>query len=365
MKLLYGVQGTGNGHITRARALNKYLAEFGLEVDFLFSGRDRDRYFDMEEFGDKWRSCRGLTFVHEAGRIKMWRTVQSNSLTQYLKDIRQLDLSPYDAILTDFEPITAWAAKKRNKPCIGIGHQYAFNYDVPKAGDALLPKTVMKYFAPVNVGLGLHWHHFDAPILPPIAETPSCDTSKIDASKIIVYLGFEDPTQVIEYLKPFSDHTFYFYGTFPETKDIGHIRLKPLSKDGFRHDLATANGVISNAGFELSSEAIQLGKKLLIKPLHGQMEQLSNAKALESLGLGMVMNSLDPVVLKAWLNDFESKQVTYPNVARAIAKWISQGQWHNTTSLVQDLWAQVRVEGGEHELLKSIQHPPTHSKQAA
>ena len=67
MKLLYGVQGTGNGHITRARALNKYLAEFGLEVDFLFSGRDRDRYFDMEEFGDKWNTqgfepleCRAL-----------------------------------------------------------------------------------------------------------------------------------------------------------------------------------------------------------------------------------------------------------------------------------------------------------------
>ena len=45
MKILYGVQGTGNGHVTRARALNKYFHHFGIHVDFLFSGREQHRYF--------------------------------------------------------------------------------------------------------------------------------------------------------------------------------------------------------------------------------------------------------------------------------------------------------------------------------
>jgi len=32
---------------------------------------------------------------------------------------------------TDFEPIVAWAAKNvRVFPCIGLGHQYAFKYDI-------------------------------------------------------------------------------------------------------------------------------------------------------------------------------------------------------------------------------------------
>ena len=74
MKILYGVQGTGNGHVTRARALNKYFHHFGIHVDFLFSGREQHRYFDMAEFGDQWRSAKGLTFSYSAGRIKVLAT---------------------------------------------------------------------------------------------------------------------------------------------------------------------------------------------------------------------------------------------------------------------------------------------------
>ena len=39
MKILYGVQGTGNGHIARARAMSHAFKEHDVEVDFLFSGR--------------------------------------------------------------------------------------------------------------------------------------------------------------------------------------------------------------------------------------------------------------------------------------------------------------------------------------
>jgi uncharacterized protein (TIGR00661 family) len=48
-----------------------------------------------------------------------------------------------------------------------------------------------------------------------------------------------------------------------------------------------------NAGFELASEAMFLGKKILVKPLAGQMEQLSNALVIDSLELGMVMKRLN------------------------------------------------------------------------
>lgn len=360
MKILYGVQGTGNGHITRARALNKHFNKFGIEADFLFSGRDRKHYFDMEEFGDNWRCHRGLTFIHEAGQLKFGKTIQNNSLKTLLKDISSLDLNPYDLVITDFEPITAWAARRQNKTCIGIGHQYAFHYDVPKVGDTFLPQNIMKYFAPAQIGLGLHWHHFGAPILPPIAETHLCNEDAVEQEKIIVYLGFEDPEEVIQYLEPFEDQLFVFYGPFPRYESLGNIQLKPLSRDGFRQDLATSNGVISNAGFELASEAIQLGKKLLVKPLKGQMEQLSNAKALEELNLGMTMDSLDRNILKAWLNDFKSKRVSYPNVAEAIVEWISQGQWQQSDELVKSLWSKVEVEGVESEgLLKTIMVPPS------
>ena len=347
MKILYGVQATGNGHITRARALNKYLKQNPeIEVEYLFSGRPREDFFDMEEFGE-FRCCKGLTFAYEAGELKILRTAQQNSMLQLWKDIKSLDLDQYDIILTDFEPITAWAAKRAKKKCIGIGHQYAFYHGVPKRGADFMPSLIMKYFAPASMGLGLHWHHFDHPILPPIAETHDTD-SPVDPKKIVVYLGFEAPEEVIQLLEPFDQYLFCFYGPFPKYESRGHIQLKPLSRDGFQQDLATASGVICNAGFELSSEAIQLGKKILVKPLHGQMEQLSNAEAIESLGLGMSMDSLDGDIVKHWLENSEGKRVVYPNVAQEIVNWISKKGWETPASvneLIQALWQNTQAHG--------------------
>ncbi len=335
MKILFGVQATGNGHITRARALNAQFKSMGLEVDYIFSGRERSKFFDMEEFGD-WKCYKGLSFHHEAGDLKILKTIKNNSLHQLLKDINSLDLSEYDLVLTDFEPITAWAARRSNKNCIGIGHQYAFDFDVPRRGESFVSNIIMKYFAPTKLSLGLHWHHFNQLILPPIAETHKAPDIS-DPNKIVVYLGFESSEDVISLLEPFDDYLFTYYGAFPEYESRGHIQLKPLSRDGFKHDLATSAGVICNAGFELSSEAIQLGKKLLIKPLHGQMEQLSNAKALESLGLGMSMDSLNPDVVKHWLENWQGQQVTYPNVAKAIAQWVKDGKWKEGKDAIADL----------------------------
>lgn len=361
MKILFGVQATGNGHITRARALNKHFLSLGLKVDFLFSGRDRANYFDMDEF-NSWRCFRGLTFHHEAGQLKLIRTLKENSLLQFWRDVKSLRLTDYDLILTDFEPITAWAARLAKKTCIGIGHQYAFNFDVPRRGDNWVASLIMKMFAPATMGLGLHWHHFNHPILPPIAETlPVGDYS--DPNKIIVYLGFEAPEEVISLLEPFDNYLFVFYGPFTSYESRGHIQLKPLSRDGFKQDLATAGGVICNAGFELSSEAIHLGKKLLIKPLKGQMEQLSNAKALEMLGLGVTMDELDEQKLGAWLKDWKPKQVIYPDVAEAIAKWVSEGKWQHKNSraeLVESLWHRTYAPG-----IPSFENHPTPNLTAA
>lgn len=340
MKVLYGVQGTGNGHITRARALSRYFDHFGIEADYLFSGRKRDAYFDMESFGSDFRTKRGLTFCYEGGSIHYLRTLRHNSLKQLVADIRQLDLSQYDAVITDFEPISAWAAKLQGVPCIGIGHQYAFLHSVPATGDNWLAKAVIHHFAPCNYSLGLHWHHFNQPILPPITE-PQIG-APIEQDKILVYFGFEEPEEVIEYLKPFRGHTFVVYGRFEHFQTLGHIQLKPLSRAGFCKDLAKSNGVICNAGFELASEAIQLGKKLLIKPLAGQMEQLSNALAIEQLGLGMSMAKLDPHTLEYWLNHFNGKQILYPNVAQEIVRWLAQRQWADKQSLVDLLWKNTR-----------------------
>lgn len=345
MKILYGVQGTGNGHITRARAMSKAFTNSpAADVDYLFSGRPKDKYFDMEPFG-QWRSLEGLTFRHKAGRVSPSATIKNNRLTQLVKDIYRLDVSQYDLIITDFEPITAWAGKFSGKPVIGVGHQYAFWHDIPKQGDNWAAQKVMEVFAPVSLGLGLHWHHFGAPILPPIADT-GAQSVAVEDDKILVYLGFEEPEKVKAMLAPIEGYQFYYYGEFAEAYSEGSIHCRPLSREGFQRDLASANGVICNAGFELASEALELGKKLLVKPLFGQMEQLSNALALEQLGLGSAMETLNSNSVRHWLDNQPNIKIHYPDVAGAIAEWLLRGDWtpHARATLCRHLWEAVETD---------------------
>jgi uncharacterized protein (TIGR00661 family) len=341
MRIFYGVQGTGNGHITRARVMAKELLAAGIDVTFQFSGRPVDKYFDMEVFNG-FQSRNGLTFHTENGKVSYLKTALDAKPITFIKEIKSLDLSGYDLVITDFEPVTAWAAKMQKKKVLGIGHQYAFNHKIPREGSDLIANQVMKYFAPADVGIGLHWHHFGQAILPPVIETPETPKSIIK-NKIIVYLPFEDQNEVIKLLAPFENFQFHIYSPEVVPSKFPHITCNPLSRAGFQKDVYDCAGIISNAGFELASEALQMGKKILAKPLHSQMEQISNAAALKQLGYGHTMNDMDITVIEHWLHDNNAVHITYPNIAKVLVEWIQNGMPEMDADFIENVWDTVNV----------------------
>lgn len=341
MRIFYGVQGTGNGHITRARVMAKTLAQAGIQVDYQFTGRPAEHYFDMEIFAD-YQVRAGLTFVTHKGQVNYAKTALKAKPLQFFKDISSLDLRDYDLVISDFEPVTAWAARRQNKSLLGIGHQYAFAHQIPRSGGDPIAELVMRNFAPASQSVGLHWHHFGQPILPPIIETPEQPKSCFK-HKIVVYLPFEDTAEVCQLLAPFTDFEFYLYSPNPIVSGFEHIECKALSRNGFQQDLYDCAGIISNAGFELASEALQLGKKILVKPLHAQMEQLSNATALAQLGYGHVMHDLDRGTVGHWLADNHAIRVTYPCVAKILTDWIIAGMPTMDRNFIEKVWNEVDV----------------------
>jgi len=110
-KIFYGVQGTGNGHITRARVMAKELYAAGFEVQFLFYGRPAEQYFDMDIFNG-YRLCQGLTFDTRNGQVSYLGTAMKAGPLRFMLDVREIDLSGFDLVITDFEPVTAWAARR-------------------------------------------------------------------------------------------------------------------------------------------------------------------------------------------------------------------------------------------------------------
>jgi len=102
--------------------------------------------------------------------------------------------------------------------------------------------------------------------------------------------------------------------------------------------------VVCNAGFELSSEVLQLGCKLLVRPVQGQSEQLSNVLALQRIGLGYTMNTLDHAAFSQWLETGRGVSVRYPDVAGAVTQWLAQGDYSQQSieALASQLWRRSR-----------------------
>ena len=260
-------------------------------------------------------------------------------------------------MVTDFEPVSARIALRNNIPSIGVGHQYAFLHDIPTMKADPFSMWVTRNFAPADYSVGLHWHHFEKPILPPIIPVHLKVHSQMKHDKILVYLPFESLDDIESLLRPITTHHFFIYCDIAGATDDGKVHLRPLSRNGFLKDLQDCNGVISNAGFEFLSEALYLGKKSLVKPLSGQMEQASNAFVISQLKLGMIMPKLNQDAVRNFLATPSIGPIHYPDVARIIAEWIDRGKWEDVEGLAQSAWSLVRM--GDYPKLNGV---PLHNQ---
>ncbi|MFC0119337.1 MJ1255/VC2487 family glycosyltransferase [Pseudoalteromonas xiamenensis] len=342
MRILYGVQGTGNGHITRARMMAEGFAAQGVDVDYFFSGRAEDKYFDMEAFGE-FRTRAGLSFVTEQGSIKVWKTAKQLGVSQFFKDLNKLDVSKYDLVFNDFEPLSAWAARRQGVPVVAMSHQASFLHDaVPSPGNQFFHRALIRNFAPADVYLGVHWRPYHSHILPPfVTHTPANTYCPSIANKVLVYLPFEQLSSVVDFLNDFPDKEFYCYHPEATDQSLKHIHLRAPSRGGFLRDLTNSSGVVANAGFELSTEALQLGKKLLLKPLHGQFEQQANIVALEQLNLAQSMNYLNPNALDDWMKSTGEGYCQFPSDPSPLIDWLLKKQWQDVDTIHHRLWQQV------------------------
>ncbi|MGD9057680.1 MAG: glycosyltransferase family protein [Desulfobacterales bacterium] len=341
MKILYGVQATGNGHISRSREVIHHLKALGHDIRVVLSGRDPSLLWEMDIF-EPYDTFRGLTFISQRGKVRIIRTALQLNVIQFYRDIHTYDASGFDLVVTDFEPVAARIARRNNIPSIGVGHQYAFLHDIPVKKADPFSMWVVKNFAPTDYAAGLHWHHFDKPILPPIIPTHLKNDSQIMPEKILVYLPFETLEDIESLLKLFTTHQFFIYCNIAAARDNTNLHWRPFSRDGFLKDLINCDGVISNAGFELLSEALYLGKKLLIKPLAGQMEQASNAHVISELQLGKVMKKLSQNAVEQFLKAPSGMSKRYPDVARMVAEWIESGNWQDVEGLVRSAWGSMK-----------------------
>ena len=69
----------------------KNFFKAGIEVDFQFTGRAYDKYFDMAVFnGHQLRN--GLTFSFDKGQVSYLKTLFASNPITFIREIKNLDL---------------------------------------------------------------------------------------------------------------------------------------------------------------------------------------------------------------------------------------------------------------------------------
>lgn len=291
MKVLYAIQGTGNGHISRSKEIIKHLSRM-TSVDILVSEKQHEINIG---FDIKYKLT-GLGFVFgKKGGIDYFNTLKHARPNKFLSDVYDLPVEKYDVIISDFEPVTAWACKIKKKPHISLSHQASFLSDKMPRPEKVnhMVELLIKWYAPPSIPIGLHFERYDDFILTPVIREEIRNADVKNLGHYTVYLPSFDERYVVNYLKKidvrwelFSKH----YKGSPYTD--GNVTIYPVCNDWFVQSFATCEGILCNSGFETPSEALFLGKKVLAVPMKGQYEQECNAAALNKLGI-KTLNSIN------------------------------------------------------------------------
>lgn len=326
MKILFAIQGTGNGHLSRARDVYPELCKYG-EVDVLVSGIQADV---KVPFPVKYQYY-GMSFIFgKRGGVSILKTAQKLKLFKLIKDIRKLPVEDYDLVVNDFEPVSAWACKLKNKPCIGLSHQAAVlapNAPKPEKSD-LKGVLILKYYAPVTAAYGFHFRSFGENIFTPIIRKEVRDMQPTDEGHYTVYLPAYDDEQLVQHLSSFSKVQWQVFSKHnKEAFSFKKVHIQPIENSAFIKSMASSTGVLCGAGFEGPAEALYLGKKVMVIPMQAQYEQQCNAAAAAQMGVPVIkfLGRKYYGKIKWWLMNDERVKVNFPdNTADVVAQLIAE-----------------------------------------
>ncbi|MCJ8211003.1 glycosyl transferase [Mucilaginibacter sp. RS28] len=319
MKILYAIQGTGNGHLSRSMDVVPILKEMA-EVDVLVSGGQNDLTLP---FPVKYK-CHGMGFVFgKNGGVDIWKTFYKSRFRKFINEVNELPVENYDLVINDFEPVSAWSCYIKDKPCIGLSHQAAVlseNVPQPEVTDRF-GKLVLKQYAPVTDKYGFHFKSFGDKIYTPVIRQQVRNQEVTNLGHYTVYLPAYDDERLIRHLSEYRDVKWDVFSKHNK-KTLKHknIIIQRIDNEKFIASMASSAGVLCGAGFETPAEALFMKKKLLVIPMKNQYEQQLNAAALKSMGVPVIksLKLKHSEVINAWLQNDSIIPVDYPDITRQV-----------------------------------------------
>jgi len=313
MKILYAIQGTGNGHISRAREIVPLLQQYG-ELDLLVSGTQAEVSLSQPL---KYQ-YHGFSFVFGTkGGVDNWATFKIMNLPQLWKDMHSLPLKQYDLIINDFEPVSAWACRLQKIPSVSLSHQCSFiSPDTPRPEKWNYAEWLFKYYSPTTYHIGFHFERYADFIHTPVIRSEIRNLETSNLGHYSVYLPAYDDKTLLKHLRKADGVEWHIFSKRQKTPyREGNVQIFPVNNQGFNTSLASSTGLLTGGGFEGPAEALFLQKKVMMIPMTGQYEQRCNALSASRLGVP-VINEIDEhfdTHINNWLSDDKKIQVNFPD----------------------------------------------------
>ncbi|HWX53403.1 MAG TPA: glycosyltransferase family protein [Verrucomicrobiae bacterium] len=313
--ILYGVNGEGAGHSTRAKEVISHLQGKGHKihvVSFDRGLRNLGEHFDVTEI-------HGLRFAYVNNRVRYRKTLARNLISapraarSNARLMRLVDDWGTQLVITDYEPISCHVGHRKRLPVISIDNQHVLtNTDIAvprhERRDMAAAKLLTRLMTP-RADAYLVTSFFPARprrrntfVFPPIVRSEVLATKPTPGDHVLVYVT--SPSADLVKLLSKVRCRFVAYG-FGQEGQQGNILFKKPGMEEFLHDLAGCKAIIANAGFSLVSEALYLGKPYLAVPVKNQFEQILNAYHLDKTGYGAYWKDLNKERVESFLFNLE------------------------------------------------------------
>src|SRR5258708_52004 len=323
--ILYGVNGEGAGHSTRAKEVISHLQWKGHAVHVASFDRgltNLSRDFEVTEVHG-WR----LAYVNN--QVRYQRTIARNLLgagktAASVARLKKLSEEwKIDLVITDFEPLSCHIGHRRHVPVISIDNQHCMtnielSFPREHRADAAATRMVVRMMVP-RADAYLVTSFFNARIkrrntflFPPILRESILQANPIAGDKVLVYVT--SPAPALAKILAAVRCPFVAYGFGREGQD-GNVLYKKPSLDGFLQDLIKAKAIVANAGFSLVTEALHLAKPYLAVPVEHQFEQIFNAYWLQKAGYGACWGNLNRERVESFLynlSHYRENLAAYP-----------------------------------------------------
>ncbi|OGQ23581.1 MAG: hypothetical protein A2138_10375, partial [Deltaproteobacteria bacterium RBG_16_71_12] len=229
-------------------------------------------------------------------------------------DVYREVIGSFDAqvAISDFESWTYFYARVNGIPVISIDNMQIINrcrHDRFVTSDKSFSFRVAKLAVKAKLPGAYHYlvSSFFFPqvrkprttLVPPILRPEILAAKRERQEHVLVYQTATTNQDLLPALKKLP-HRFRVYG-MGRTGEEGNVTLCAFSEPGFVDDLRTARAVIAGGGYSLMGEAVHLHVPMLSVPIRGQYEQELNARYLQRLGYGQVVEELSADAVAAFL----------------------------------------------------------------